>query len=100
MQTAAARRPPVPTGSRRCMVRSAGAVDRGPLAENLAGAGFMVACMAGFASNDAFMKRSPARFRCSQAVFVRGVDRDGAASGFSPGDRARCGSGRRSATAG
>jgi drug/metabolite transporter (DMT)-like permease len=55
------------------MVRSAGAVDRGPLAENLAGAGFMVACMAGFASNDALMKLLAGEVPISQAVFVRGV---------------------------
>jgi drug/metabolite transporter (DMT)-like permease len=54
-------------------VSSVGARDAGRLAENLEGAGFMLACMAGFASNDACMKALAGEVPISQGVFVRGL---------------------------
>ena len=43
------------------------------LAENLRGAGFMVACMAGFSCNDAFIKSVAGEVPLFQAVFLRGL---------------------------
>jgi drug/metabolite transporter (DMT)-like permease len=43
------------------------------LAENLRGAGYMVACMAGFSCNDAFIKSVAGEVPLFQAVFLRGL---------------------------
>ena len=69
------------------------------LAENLRGAGYMVGCMAGFASNDACMKSLAGAVSISQGLFVRGVIAT-PLIGALAWRKARCVSGRGGATRG